>query len=103
MLAAWSDRGLDGVAERFHGWFRARPAHPRGPRPLTLNTWEAVYFDHDEQRLVGLAEAAASIGVERFVLDDGWMTGRIDDTRALGDWTVDATKWPSGSVRSSTG
>ena len=96
VLAAWSDRGLDGVAERFHGWFRGRPAHPRGPRPLTLNTWEAVYFDHEEGRLVALAEAAASIGVERFVLDDGWMTGRVDDTRALGDWTVDAAKWPSG-------
>jgi len=95
-MAVWSDRGLDGISERFHGWFRALPAHPRGPRPLTLNTWEAVYFDHDEQRLLALAEAAASVGVERFVLDDGWMSGRVDDTRALGDWTVDATKWPNG-------
>ncbi len=95
-LGAWSDEGLDGISHRFHAWFRALDAHPSGPRPLTLNTWEAVYFDHDEGRLIALAEAAASVGVERFVLDDGWMTGRVDDSRALGDWTVDATKWPRG-------
>lgn len=95
-MAAWSDRGLDGVAQRFHRWFRSLPAHPAGPRPLTLNTWEAVYFDHDENRIFALADAAASIGVERFVLDDGWMTGRSDDSRALGDWTVDPVTWPRG-------
>lgn len=95
-LAAWSSDGLDGISARFHAWFRSRAAHPQSPRPLTLNTWEAVYFRHDEEQLSALARAAASVGVERFVLDDGWMTGRVDDTRALGDWTVDPAKWPRG-------
>ena len=95
-LAVWSDRGLDGVSARLHETFRRLPAHPSSPRPLTLNTWEAVYFDHDIERLTTLADLAAQVGVERFVLDDGWMTGRTDDTRALGDWTVDSLSWPSG-------
>ena len=94
--AAWSDVGLDGLSERFHSWFRGLPAHPTTPRPLTLNTWEAVYFDHNVEQLTGLVDAAAEVGVERFVLDDGWMTGRTDDARALGDWTVDPVAWPDG-------
>ncbi|CAO1653706.1 alpha-galactosidase [Salinibacterium sp. NYA9b] len=94
--AAWSNAGLDGLSDRFHEWFRGLSAHPSTPRPLTLNTWEAVYFDHNFDQLAALADAAADVGVERFVLDDGWMTGRTDDKRALGDWTVDATSWPEG-------
>ncbi|WP_250302795.1 alpha-galactosidase [Streptomyces sp. A 4/2] len=92
----WSDAGLDGLADRFHTLLRARPTHPSTPRPLTLNSWEAVYFDHRPERLLALADAAADIGVERFVLDDGWFTGRRDDTAGLGDWTVDRTRWPDG-------
>ena len=95
-LAAWSDRGLDGVSARLHKTFRRLPAHPSSPRPLTINTWEAVYFDHGLDRLAALTDLAAEVGVERFVLDDGWMTGRTDDTRALGDWTVDPISWSSG-------
>ncbi|QYH35235.1 alpha-galactosidase [Salinibacterium sp. M195] len=94
--AAWSEAGLDGVSYRFHEWFRGLPAHPSTPRPLTLNTWEAVYFDHNFEQLAALADAAADVGVERFVLDDGWMANRTDDKRALGDWTVDAGSWPEG-------
>ncbi|QAV70348.1 alpha-galactosidase [Salinibacterium sp. UTAS2018] len=94
--AAWSDAGLDGVSDRFHSWFRGLPAHPSTPRPLTLNTWEAVYFDHNFEQLAALADAAADAGVERFVLDDGWMKNRTDDERALGDWTVDEQSWPEG-------
>jgi alpha-galactosidase len=92
----WSDQGLDGVSARLHRWLRARPNHPNRPRPLVLNTWEAVYFGHDHDTLVGLAEQAAAIGVERFVLDDGWFLGRRDDTAGLGDWFVDAAVWPGG-------
>ena len=92
----WSDQGLDGLAERFHRMLRARPGHPRSPRPLILNSWEAVYFDHDLDRLLRLADRAAGIGVERFVLDDGWFTGRRDDSSGLGDWTVDKEVWPDG-------
>ncbi|WP_241976111.1 alpha-galactosidase [Cryobacterium algoricola] len=71
-------------------------ASPRTPRPVVLNTWEAVYFDHDLPTLTRLVDAAARVGVERFVLDDGWFTGRTDDRRALGDWFVDPVTWPSG-------
>ncbi|MET8260197.1 alpha-galactosidase [Micromonospora sp. NPDC005205] len=93
---AWSATGLDGVADRFHTWARARTQHPRTPRPLVLNTWEAVYFQHDPARLEQLARRAANVGVERFVLDDGWFLGRRDDTSGLGDWQVDPTVWPQG-------
>ncbi|WP_017539190.1 alpha-galactosidase [Nocardiopsis halophila] len=93
---AWSDHGLDGLSERFHRWARARPHHPSAPRPVVLNTWEAVYFDHDLAKLKRLADTAADIGVERFVLDDGWFRGRRDDTAGLGDWTVDTGVWPEG-------
>lgn len=96
LYAAHSDAGLDGISRRFHEWFRNLPAHPNTPRPLTTNTWEAVYFDHSLERIGELAELAALVGVERFVLDDGWMSGRVDATRALGDWRVDAAKWPDG-------
>ncbi|MBY8339721.1 alpha-galactosidase [Streptomyces spinosirectus] len=93
---AWSDQGLDGLAERFHTLVRARPGHPRSPRPVILNSWEAVYFDHDLDRLLRLADKAAEVGVERFVLDDGWFRGRRSDDAGLGDWTVDPVVWPDG-------
>ncbi len=92
----WTDAGLDGFAARVHTWLRARPQHPASARPLTLNTWEAVYFDHDPARLGALAELAASVGFERFVLDDGWFQGRRDDSTSLGDWVVDRGVWPDG-------
>lgn len=88
--------GLDGFAHRVHTWLRARPQHPSSPRPLVLNTWEAVYFDHDPVRLSALADRAAEVGIERFVLDDGWFQGRRDDSTSLGDWTVDRSVWPDG-------
>ena len=88
--------GLDDQARRLHRHLRARPQHPRTPRPVTLNVWEAVYFDHDLGRLVDLAERAAAIGVERYVLDDGWFRHRRNDHAGLGDWFVDETVWPDG-------
>src|SRR4051794_2855685 len=96
VYAAYSDAGLDGVSARFHDWLRARPSHPSSPRPVTLNTWEAVYFDQNLGTLTELADSAAELGVERFVLDDGWFRGRRNDLRGLGDWTVDETVWPEG-------
>jgi alpha-galactosidase len=88
--------GLDALAARFHTHLRARPHHPRRPRPVVLNTWEAVYFDHDLDRLVELARLGAEVGVERYVLDDGWFRHRRDDTAGLGDWYVDEGVWPDG-------
>ncbi|AYY15317.1 alpha-galactosidase [Actinobacteria bacterium YIM 96077] len=95
IYGAYGD-GLDEVSRRFHDHLRARPGHPRSPRPVTLNTWEAVYFDHDLDRLTELADLAADAGVERFVLDDGWFRGRRNDRAGLGDWYVDETVWPRG-------
>jgi alpha-galactosidase len=88
LYSAYSQSGLDGISAAFHGWLRARPSHPARPRPVVLNTWEAVYFDHRLDRLTTLADTAARLGVERFVLDDGWFGARRDDTAGLGDWTV---------------
>ncbi|UCM91370.1 alpha-galactosidase [Streptomyces marincola] len=88
--------GLDEVSARFHRHLRARPHHPSGPRPVVVNTWEAVYFDHDLTRLRGLADAAAAVGAERFVLDDGWFGSRRNDRRGLGDWYVSDEVWPDG-------
>ena len=92
----WSDGGLDGISARFHRYLRARPQHPTTPRPLVLNTWEAVYFDHNPEFLLSLADTAAGVGIERFVLDDGWFLARRDDTKGLGDWIVDPAVWPDG-------
>ena len=106
LFAAYSDRGLDGITEAFYSWFRSRPHHvlpaastglPAGKaRPVVLNVWEAVYFNHNLEVLTELAESAADLGVERFVLDDGWFRGRRDDHAGLGDWYVDETLWPDG-------
>jgi alpha-galactosidase len=94
-LAA-SAEGLDGLAAAFHGYLRSLPAHPSSPRPVNLNVWEAVYFDHDLPRLRALADIAAGIGVERYVLDDGWFHGRRHDRAGLGDWWVDDDVFPDG-------
>ncbi|MGD0604057.1 MAG: alpha-galactosidase, partial [Streptosporangiaceae bacterium] len=91
--------GLDGLSAQFHGYLRSLPAHPRSPRPVNLNVWEAVYFRHDFSKLTALADIAASIGVERYVLDDGWFRGRRTDQTGLGDWQVDDVVWPGGLHR----
>jgi alpha-galactosidase len=96
VLATYSADGLDGLSSAYHRYLRERPSHPRTPRPVVLNTWEAVYFDHRLERLTELAEVAARLGVERFVLDDGWFGSRRDDTAGLGDWYVAAEVWPEG-------
>lgn len=96
VFAVHSTAGLDGVSAAFHDHVRARESHPTSPRPVVLNTWEAVYFDQDLDKLTALADAAAAVGVERFVLDDGWFGARRDDTAGLGDWVVSSEVWPEG-------
>lgn len=99
ILATVSADGLDGVSQAFHRAIRARIAWPGGamkPRPVHLNTWEGFYFNHDLKALQDLATAAARVGIERYVLDDGWFKGRDDDTSSLGDWVVDRAKYPDG-------
>ena len=93
--------GMDAndVAQNFHAEIRQRLDWPGGnmrPRPVHLNTWEGFYFDHDEAALKELADVAMSVGIERFVLDDGWFAGRDDDTSSLGDWWADNRKYPDG-------
>jgi alpha-galactosidase len=95
LYGVWG-KGLDDQAARLHAWLRARPKHPSRPRPVTLNVWEAVYFDHRLDRLTELADRAAEVGVERFVLDDGWFGSRRNDSSGLGDWVVSADVWPEG-------
>jgi alpha-galactosidase len=96
VIAVHSDRGLTAATQQFHRRLRARSTHPSTQRPVLVNTWEAVYFDHDLDTLRALADRAARVGVERFVLDDGWFGSRRDDTSGLGDWVVSADAHPLG-------
>ena len=98
-MASLSTEGLNGLAANFHAELRRRLPWPGGtmsPRPVHLNTWEALYFDHREADLFALADAAAELGIERFVLDDGWFPGRDHDRAGLGDWWADPKKYPQG-------
>ncbi|PXA98340.1 alpha-galactosidase [Nostoc sp. 3335mG] len=98
MLATCSTQGLNGAVQAFHAAVRARAPWNGAmrPRPVHVNSWEGFYFDHDEAALMTLADRSAALGVERFVLDDGWFRGRGDDSAALGDWTADPVKYPRG-------
>ncbi|MDZ7628492.1 MAG: alpha-galactosidase [Parvularculaceae bacterium] len=99
VLVTCSVQGSNGAAQNFHRAVRRRMTWPDGamrPRPVHLNTWEAVYFNHRLDELKSLADEAARIGVERFVLDDGWFKGRDNDRTSLGDWTPDRAKYPAG-------
>jgi alpha-galactosidase len=97
--AARSDHGLNGLSDRFHPFVRNDVLGGRlkdKPRPVHFNSWEAVYFNHDIEKLKELADLAAEVGVERFVLDDGWFLNRPNDRSGLGDWTADPAKYPDG-------
>ena len=97
---SFSAVGLNGLSTNFHRFIRGSvlrwPGGRMTPRPVHLNSWEAVYFNHDLEGLKALASAGAEVGVERFVLDDGWFHRRDDDKAALGDWWPDARKYPHG-------
>ncbi len=99
LFAAWSDQGLNKLSQQFHRHLADTVMDGRvhrKPRPVHYNTWEAVYFDHSEEKLMALAEKAAWIGAERFVLDDGWFGGRRNDQVGLGDWWVSGEVYPNG-------
>ncbi len=95
VVLAYSRDGDVGISRAMQAAVRSE-REPLSPRPVTLNTWEAVYFAHDEATLKSLADVAASVGIERFVLDDGWFRGRRDDRAGLGDWFVDESVYPNG-------
>lgn len=96
VIGVYSPEGLTPATWQFHDAVRGLTVHPTTPRPVLLNTWEAVYFDHETDTLKALADSAADLGIERFVLDDGWFGSRRDDTKGLGDWWVSDAVYPSG-------
>ncbi|HEY6569819.1 MAG TPA: alpha-galactosidase, partial [Candidatus Limnocylindrales bacterium] len=101
-----SNAGLSAMSDAFHGLFRERLARGRWrdePRPILLNNWEGTYFDFDEARLLAIASAGRDLGVELFVLDDGWFGARDSDDSSLGDWFVDRRKLPGGLDGLATG
>ena len=90
-VLAWSDQGFTGLSHIYHRIFRenlCRSPFRKKMRPVLLNSWEAAYFDFDDEKILAIAREAADLGVELFVLDDGWFGKRDDDVSGLGDWTV---------------
>jgi alpha-galactosidase len=99
VVMARSENGLGEVSRTLHRLYRerlCRGTHQFRERPVVINSWEAIYFNFDEKKLLELAEESAKLGVELFVLDDGWFGKRDSDTSSLGDWTPDKRKLPNG-------
>ncbi|MBE1301485.1 MAG: alpha-galactosidase [Alteromonadaceae bacterium] len=98
LLLSYSDQGTNALSQQFHSYVRSNILQWPSikPRPVLLNTWEGIYFDHDPNYIIKMVEASAQLGVERFVLDDGWFRGRNNEDAALGDWQLDEDKYPDG-------
>ena len=99
VVMVYSDEGLNGMSQTFHDLYRnqlIRDPWKTDERPILINNWEATYFDFNEEKLVNIAESAKELGIELFVLDDGWFGKRNDDTSSLGDWFVNEEKLPNG-------
>jgi len=99
VVLAFSSAGLGGMTAQYHRLYRERRvcgAWRDRERPILINNWEATYFDFTADKLAAIAQAAGKIGIELFVLDDGWFGRRNDDTTSLGDWVVDKNKLPAG-------
>ncbi len=98
-VLTYSNAGFNQASANFHAFIRSSIT-PEGYRerlrPIVFNSWEATGFDVNEKRLSNLAKQAASLGMEMFVIDDGWFRGRKDDTAGLGDYEVDTRKFPAG-------
>ena len=97
----YSDQGMGGVSRSFHRWGRENKlSHPQAPRRIVLNSWEGAYFNIDEKVVGDMMEDASELGVELFVMDDGWFGGakypRNGDSAGLGDWCVNKEKLPRG-------
>jgi alpha-galactosidase len=94
--ALYTAAGFGGASREWHAWQRAHVLGGRAPRPVLYNSWEATTFAVNQPGQEQLAELAARLGVECFVVDDGWFTGRDNDRAGLGDWSVDRSKFPDG-------
>lgn len=95
----YSNTGLNGMSQTFHQLYKKRLVKGEWRdkvRPVLINNWEATYFDFNEESILTIAKSAKELGVELFVLDDGWFGKRDDDTTSLGDWFVDKEKLPNG-------
>ena len=98
-VLAFSNEGFNGLSHALHAFVRrhiVRGYWKDRVRPILLNSWEASYFKINEAKLMKLARAAKDVGIELFVMDDGWFGTRSDDTQSLGDWTPDPKKLPGG-------
>ncbi len=98
-ILAYSDQGLNHLSQQFHTLFlnHLSPKKWRNrPAPILVNNWEGTYFDFNEERIIDMAKTAKSLGIELFVLDDGWFGHRDDDTTSLGDWYPYLKKLPHG-------
>ena len=98
-IMVYSDQGLNGMSQTFHHLYRNQlisEQWKKKERPVLINNWEATYFDFNEEKLIHFAKEAKELGVELFVLDDGWFGKRNNDRSSLGDWTVDLNKLPDG-------
>lgn len=101
-VLTYSNQGFNSLSERMHDFVRnhiVRGVHKNRPRPVLINSWEASYFDISYSSLMRLAKASKKVGVELFVMDDGWFGERNDDTSSLGDWEVNLKKLPGGIKR----
>lgn len=99
VVMVYSSEGLNKMSQTYHNLYRKRLA--RGvwrdkARPILINNWEATYFDFNEEKILNIAKKAKDLGIELFVLDDGWFGKRNDDTTSLGDWVTDYSKLPNG-------
>lgn len=100
LACAFSPDGLDGLARVWHRYERHLTGERMDrPRKVLYNSWEATGFDVDAAGQLELAKTAAELGAELFVVDDGWFTGRPDDTGGLGDWYPDPAEFPGGFDR----
>lgn len=94
----YSDCGFTKMSQSFHDLYRNYLINPKhvNKHPIVLNSWEGVYFDFDDEKICGLIDKAAMLGVDTFVLDDGWFGNRNDDRTSLGDWYVNENKLKGG-------
>lgn len=98
-VLTFSYEGTNGLSANLHRFINlhiVRGSWKLRQRPVLLNSWEACYFNFDQTKLENLAVQAAKLGIELFVLDDGWFAGRNDDSTSLGDWYPDTGKLPEG-------
>ena len=99
VILSYSDSGMETLSHNFHNVIRnniCRGEYKQSERPVLINNWEATYFDFNEERLENIAKEASKLGVDMFVMDDGWFGKRDSDTSGLGDWFVNEEKLKGG-------